>query len=212
MVRLSRNVRRAAIVAACLLAPMAHAESFIGASVGRSQWPAAACYGGGSCDRGDSAWAFKAGVGLVPLVSVEARYFDLGRARTNSQGATVVFGDGTTATLTSAPTFKAYGAGVGASVAVPIAPFFAVTGLAGVSRVRAEVSGTTATAARGGNTVQSYGVSGSRTTSQPYYGIGVRFTFAPNLDASVEAQRYRAEFLSTKTDIDVLAAGLTFRF
>ena len=200
------------VAAAASLASAAHADSFVGFNAGRSQWANGACFGGGSCDRGDTAWAFKAGVGLVPLVSVEARYFDLGRARSQSAAATVTFPDGTTQTVSGTPTFKAYGAGVGASVAVPVAPFFAVTGLAGVSRVRAELSGTTTTASSGGTTIMSVGVGGSRTTSQPYYGIGVRFTFAPNLDASLEAQRYRAEFVTGKTDVDVLAAGLAFRF
>ena len=168
--RIKHALAVAAVLAAAPFAPAASADSFVGFTAGRSQWPGDACFAGQSCGRSGTAWAAKAGVGVAPLVAVETRYFDLGRSR------------------------SAYGAGVGASVAVPIAPFFAITGLAGASRVRTDAGG-------------------SRTSSQPYYGLGVRFTFAPNLDASLEAQRYRAEFASGgKADIDLFGAGLTVRF
>jgi hypothetical protein len=203
----------AAAAAAISFAPAAGAESFLGLSAGRSQWPSGACaVGGRSCDRGDTAWALKGGVGLVPLLSLEARYFDLGRARSEGPAGTVTFGDGSSSTVGMPTTLKAAGVGVGASIAVPIAPFLALTGLAGVSRVRAKIDDAAVTVTTSGGTATSYTVGGSWTTSQPYYGLGLRFTFAPNLDASLEAQRYRASFGGGKTDIDVLAAGLTYRF
>src|SRR4051794_7400900 len=100
----------------------------------------------------DSAWALRAGY-LLPIVGAEVRYFDLGRDVT--------------------------GAGAGAVVAFPVLPFLALTGAAGVSRVRA-----------------------TETATEPYYGVGLRFNFAPGLDASVEAQRYRAD-LGHSANIDV---------
>ena len=153
----------AALLAAAL--PIAsHADSFFGASVGSTSWP----------HDTDSGWAIRAGTSVVPFVSVETRFVDLGSTRG----------------------VDAKAAGAGAIVALPVAPLFALTGLAGVARVRASESDI-----------------GSRTTTQPYYGLGLRFTFAPGFDASLDAQRYKAELASGgKADIDFFGVGLALRF
>jgi hypothetical protein len=161
-----QRLRHLAGILAVAAAPLgAHADSFIGASAGSAHWP----------HDNDSAWAIHAGTSVLPFVSVEARFVDLGKA-----GGV-----------------EAQAAGAGARVALPIAPLFALTGLAGVSRVRADAGADI----------------GSRTTTQPYYGLGLRFTFAPGLDASLDAQRYKAELNGGgKADIDFFGIGLAYRF
>jgi len=198
-----------AVALAAALAPFgARAASFIGANLGQSSYSGGpVCFGSGPCDKTDSAWSVRAGYAL-PFVSVEARYFDLGRAR----GEQHFSADGASISIPSQ--FKASGLGAGAQAAVPIMPFLAVTALAGVSRVRAriEVSDVAVSGLGGTASAQLLGFSGTRTTTQPYYGLGLRFTFAPGFDASLDAQRYRADVGGGKADIDFYGVGLTYRY
>lgn len=202
-----------ALLAAALLAALApiasRAESFVGANLGQASYGSEACFGPGSCDKTGSAWSVRAGYAL-PFVSVEARYFDLGRARAE-QHFDLVSG-GTTTPLTIGGEVKASGLGAGVQAAVPVLPFFAVTALAGASRVRARMSISGATLSTGGTTVTQPGFTGTRTSTQPYYGLGLRFTFAPGFDASLDAQRYRADLGGGKADIDFYGVGLTYRY
>ena len=198
---------------ASLMPLAAAAESFVGASLGQGNYSSDLCFGAGSCDKSGSAWSVRAGYAL-PVVSVEARYFDLGRAR-----STRTFSYGTVGgspVAVDVPTEnRVSGLGAGVQAALPVLPFFALTALAGISRVRTELKVADATlpvsGAEGGSVTQ-VGFGGTRTSTQPYYGVGLRFTFAPGFDASLDAQRYRADFGGGKADVDFYGVGLTYRY
>ena len=201
------------LFAAALVAAFgAHAESFVGANLGSANYPSDVCSRSGSCDKNDSAWSVRAGYAL-PFVSIEARYFNLGHARAQQDGGTVSIGTGAPTAVSIPYEFKASGLGAGVQAAVPIAPFFAVTGLAGIARVRGEQARQSVTVNGADVSVVDVGFSRSTTTTQPYYGIGLRFTFAPGLDASLDAQRYRVDFGGAgKPDVDFYGVGLTYRY
>src|SRR3954469_12145848 len=156
------------LAVACLAATAAlvsfdgRAELFASIGGGASDWPSCAGY---SCDRKDGAWFARVGAGipLVPFLGVEARYVDLGRFKYNA-GAL----DPRDAKVESK------GAGVGAVFTVPTPIGLSVSGVAGIARMKNEVTVSDAVVGSGGGgTVTSVGFSGSETSTKPYYGLGV---------------------------------------
>jgi len=183
----------------------AHAEAFLGVAGGASQWPSATCPGAGSCDRRDGVWSVRAGYMFLPYVGIEARYVDLGKAK-SSVTSTTSEGD-----FSADTTFKATGAGVGVVFAAPLMENFALTGVVGAARMKTSLDTPDVSFPAAEGTVTQIGFHADQTKTNPYYGVGVDYRFAPNLSVGVEATRYRVT-LGGSDDVDAFTASLTYHF
>src|SRR3954469_21389479 len=168
------------VIVACL-SLHARSEGVVGLAAGEGQWPSDAC--SGSCDRRDTVWSARAGWMFSPYIGLEARYVDLGRAR-SSQTFTDV-------TINSS--IAARGAGVGALLALPIAHGLRLTAAGGVTRMKTSFDRPDADVASnpGEGILTVAGFHSDVTRTRPYYGVGVDYDVAPNVSAGVEAARYR---------------------
>ena len=190
---------------AALLSLDGHAGVFATIGGGASDWPDCGS-GAVSCDHKDGTWFGRVGFGipLVPFLGVEARYVDLGRNKSSLPFANVPIDT----------TVESKGAGVGAVLQVPIPLDLALNAVAGFARMKGSVTqhdaiiGTTTE----GGVVTSVGFSGSRTKTNPYYGIGIDYRLNnSNFSVGAEATRYRVDF-GSKDNVDTYTLSFTYRF
>jgi opacity protein-like surface antigen len=205
-------MHRMLCVAACgatFLSMNAHAEFFMGAAGGASDWPGAVCSeAASSCDHRGTTWLVRGGYMFLPYLGIEARYVDLGRATSTVTGIL----NGTTP-FPMETRYDSKGAGVGAVAALPISEGFAFVAVAGVARLKTSFDepGTESPALDPGFIITTPGVHADDTKTNPYYGLGVDYRVAPNVSVGLEAARYRVQF-GGKDNVDTFTAGLTFHF
>ena len=164
---------------------------YAGGSLGQSDTdcePAA----GLSCDNKDTAWKAFGGYQLNRNFAVEFGYTNLGEVSASGGGVNI---------SVESTAWELVGVG-----SFPLANQFSVYGKLGFFRAEAEVSSNIA------------GGSGSKTTTDLTYGLGVRYDFSRNLGLRAEWQRY-AKIEAPETtvsggdsDFDVLSVGIVWRF
>jgi opacity protein-like surface antigen len=156
---------------------------YIGANAGQSKFKGS-CSTFFDCDRKDSAWNLHLGGNFNHLIGVELGYTDFGRMRT--------FGGDT----------EAQALDVSLTLGAPIGPHFAVFAKGGAAYSDTDVSASPA----------SFVSTGSKKDWGTKWGAGATWAFSRNLQARVDWDRYKLEFASGDRDIDLLSAGLQFRF
>ena len=182
-------------------APLAFAEPFAAASGGGTEWKSD-CGGNVSCDTHGTMATFRLGYQLTPYVGVEARYANLGKLSADFPSGVFIVGDTTTQVFGSR---ELRGRAEGIDVIVTSPPwagftFGAIGGVAHTTgRARTSIPGF------GSDEVSASGTKG-------YYGIRASYAVWSNIDASLEADRYRVAFPGGTGDVDTLAVGLTYRF
>jgi len=194
------QIRPCAALAASLFATCANAEFYVGASGGQARWDE--CYSDVACDRTDGAWSARAGYMFLPWLGVEARYVDLGRVR--SESGFFVGVDTEPVGLS----MSARGAGINAVATLPIADRFALSVLGGWARMEMEPKFHTP-----GNLVIASGFfNEKRTSTEPYYGVRASWSVTPQVDLSLEAERYRLSYSGLEQDASFVGAGVAYRF
>lgn len=193
------------VLSSALAAQPAHAQAFVGASAGRTDWKDVECGNAAACDRKDTGWTIRGGYRYTPWFGVEGRYFDLGKAHT-----AVAAGDGGDPVNAD---FSAKGFGIDVVLSWPVSDRVSVSGMAGIARSEAKSDFPERTFDSGGATITQVGVQQTRRGTNPYYGLGVAFGVTPQLSVSLEAERYRIDFGGSSTaSVDMLGAGLVYRF
>lgn len=181
------------IVAVVMLAfalPAA-AQFYAGGSVGQAtvkDFCEGASSAGISCRDKATAWKAIGGYQVSQYLAAEVGYTDLGKV-------SLSLGSNTISAKASA--FEAVGVGM-----VPIAGRFAAYGKAGFYRAKTEAS-------------SNFGFSASASNSDLTYGAGLLVNFTPRLALRGEWQRYKSVGGGDdigKSDIDVVSAGLLFKF
>ena len=207
--RFALSLATSLLFLSALVAQAARADGFVGASIGRTSWSDLQCAGTPSCDRDTTGGTVRGGYQFMPYFGVEARYFDLGEALATSVKAIDVVPR--TAVFTGRSAFSAKGLGLDAVFKWPVTDRVSVSGMVGIARTEARF--TTDFASSVDSTVGVVGVTSVERRNKPYYGLGVSFAIAPQLDVSLEAERYRIAFpLEATTSIDLLGVGMTYRF
>ena len=187
----------------------AHAQLFVGASLGRSDWRDFRCEGTTNCESRDTAGTVRFGYRYTPWLAVEGRYFDLGNATATSDSAFT--GSNGAGTLVSHERFSARGLGLDAVLSWPISDRFAIAGIAGVARSEGKAHFSSEMVPADAQ-LSVPDVDGTKRATNPYYGLAAGFAVTPQLWLSLEAERYRIDFGGGDTSLDLLAAGITYRF
>jgi len=156
---------------------------YIGASGGQSQFKGE-CSSFFDCDRKDSAWNVHLGGNFSQALGIELGYTDFGRMRS--------FGGET----------EAQAMDISLTAGLPIGQHFAIFAKGGAAYGDTDVSASPA----------SFVSTGSKKDWGTKWGVGATWAFAPNVQARVDWDRYRLEFTSGDRDIDLLTAGVQFRF
>lgn len=140
------------------------------------------------CDTKDSAWSVYAGGQMSPLLGLELGYTDFGRIRA-SGGET-----------------KAWAVPIRLTVGTPIGERFRVFGklggLYGRTDIRVDLE----------DFLESPTESGNRNGWGWTYGAGASFAVTRNIDLRADWDRYRMDFIGGREDVDMLSAGVQFRF
>ena len=139
---------------------------------------------GTTASDGDTTWALGGGYRFNRYIGIEAGYRDYGKLKTQSGAAW------STADLT--------GWTYGGFVAYPVTDAVELTARAGWNRWQSEWK-------------QSNGTSGTLNGTEPYWGVGAAWTFAPKVSAVLNWTRFKSASVSTD-DADVMELGLQYRF
>jgi hypothetical protein len=193
---------RLATISALFLfaASAAFAEPFVAASAGRTQWNTD-CAGLPSCDTHGAVATFRAGYQFTPYVGVEARYANLGRLAADFPSS-VALPEGTV--TFGRQEFHSHAAGIDVILTSPVWAGWSVGAMGGVAHANGRRR--TSIPAVGSDEV-------SASATRGYYGVRASYAVWTNIDASLEADRYRVSFPGGgSTSADTLAIGLTYRF
>ena len=204
---------RIALLASSLLllvtaAPVAQAEGFVGASVGRADWKED-CSSSAfvSCDVRDTGGTLRAGYRFSPYWGVEGRYIDLGKVSARSISS-ISIPAGTPLSFATTE-YQGTGGGLDVFVSWPITERFSISGMAGVARMKSKSRFAIDNFAGTGGT---NAFTASRSDNETYYGLGLSYALTQALAITLEAERYRVPLDFGDAKIDFLAAGLTYRF
>lgn len=204
-----------ALLALALAVPLgAHAQAYVGASVGRSD---ISLDGAARSDQfldlgfdsattavedNDTAYRVYGGYQFMPYVGVELAYVDLGRFsfRTDVQPT------GSLAART-----RINGGELSLVGRVPIGNAFAIYARAGVysARTRTDYTG------GGSVTVLDGAARQSKRTTKPAYALGAGYDFSPHVGLRAEWARYDKlgnELTGGETDANLVSVGVTYRF
>lgn len=222
--RLSPEIWLGVILAALslALAPAAQADWYLGGSVGQSAIDAQAgeineaflidddfIATDTSLDETDTGWKAFIGYSILPILSIEAGYADLGSATFRTtivsapppNDAIVPFGILGTAT--------AEGMQLSALLDLPIAGPFSVLARAGAFRWETEFTE---------EIIETGAIRIARSEEQvdPYYGVGVKFAFSDAFAVRVEWERFESvgEGIGGRSgrDVDYYSAGVVLTF
>jgi len=155
---------------------------YVGVSAGQSKFRTS-CGSVFDCDQKDSAWKVQAGGNFNQMFGIELGYTDFGNMR--------AFGGDTEAKATS----------ISLTAGVPIG-HFALFAKGGGAYGRTDVS------AASGSLVATGKKSGWGST----WGVGATYAFTPNLQARVDWDRYKLDFVGGDHDVDLVSAGVQLRF
>ena len=161
---------------------------YAGASFGQTKIKDFDCTGTTSCDDKDTGMSIFGGYQFTKNFAVEGGYTDLGKASQSAGGLSA--------------SFEASGFEISAVGIFPINPQWSVYGKLGMFMWDLDVK-------------TNFGGNLSEDGTDLTYGIGVRWSFAKNLAAQLQWQRYKDigdDATTGKSDVDMLSVGLLFRF
>jgi OmpA-OmpF porin, OOP family len=187
----------------------AHAQAYVGGSIGSAHWSDTPCGTGGDCKGNETGGTFRAGWALSPYFAVEARYIDLGKISSRSIGATVTVPDMQVQVIRDESSAK--GGGINVVGTWPMADRIFVSGMVGVAILEARQRSESHFEPVGALTDLSLPFDATRHTTKGYYGVSVGYSITPALAMTLEAERYHPVFNET-VPIDLFAVGLTYRF
>lgn len=187
-----RSVLLAAAAAAAMVAPLpALAQAYAGAGFGPSKI-GISCAGTSSCDTSDSGFKVYGGWNLAGPWSLEAVYFDWGKASRSSTAG------GVTSTLAT----DATGMGVGAAYTL-LFWWGRCFARLGVAQNDADTNTATGGAAS----------SSSHSSTEAYYGFGCGYPFTPSLMLTADADFSRVKYTANdKAGTQLFTVGLRFSF
>jgi OOP family OmpA-OmpF porin len=179
-----------AVVAAlsCNLALAAEPGAYVSASVGSAEQKLS--FDGLNITKSDTAFQIAGGYRFTPNVGAEFGYTNLGKAEISAQGMTA--------------SSKPQAIHLAVTGAWNVSPEFAVTGKLGAAHTRTKGE------VRGGGSSESDTESRTSVT----YGVGVSYTFAPNVAAIVEYQNFGKIAKDDGVDLKahVVSAGVRYSF
>jgi OOP family OmpA-OmpF porin len=137
------------------------------------------------CDRKDSAWRVYGGGNFNSAIGLELGYTDFGRMRS--------FGGDT----------EARAADLSLTAGLPLfGDRFSIFAKGGGAYSRTEVSASPT----------AFVSTGSKSGWGTKWGVGAALAFTRNLQARVDWDRYKLDFANGDRDVDLLSAGIQFRF
>lgn len=188
MKRLLSIATTAATAAAALLASPAAFSQYVGLGIGQGRIDIN-CAGALTCDKTDTGFKLYGGWHLAGPFALEGVYFDWGKAESSS----LLAGDLKT---------RAKGLGIGVAYFIPLAPAQCVV-RAGVARNRAETT----------VTLSGVTTSGTFNKTDPYYGTGCAWGFAPTWWLTGEIDVARAKYTATDTaGVRLISLGIRHSF
>ncbi len=191
-----------------LASPAAFAEAFVVASGGVTRW-SSDCSATSSCETRGNAVTARAGYWFTPYFALEARYVDLGKMSAEFP-AGIGFTDTTSTVIYASGEQRASGGGAGVVVSFPVGAGFTVGAVGGFMRLKSRSRTTIPDFGAGlGNSLSD---ETSQSATRGYYGLRVGYPVWKDIDASLEAERYRPAFEGGNLSVDVFALGLTYRF
>ena len=137
------------------------------------------------CDRKDTGFKIYAGGKLSEIIGLELGYTDFGRIRAGSSEV------------------DAWAVPITVNVGVPIGERFNVFGKAGGLYGRTDVRV---------DIDDSITARGDRNGWGWTYGVGATFSVTPNLQIRADWDRHKLDFVGGRRDVDMLTAGVQFRF
>jgi len=178
----------ASLAIGALAAPVANAQapnsgSYVGIAGGQSKFRTD-CSSVFSCDKKDTAWKVYGGGRFTDIFGLELGYTDFGKIRA-SGGDT-----------------KAWAANLSLLAGVPIGERFNIFAKAGGVYGRTDVDASPSTLF---DTGHKSGWGGT-------YGVGAAAGITRNLQVRVDYDRYKLDFVGGRRDIDLLTAGVQYRF
>lgn len=175
-------------VIASLISSAAMADVYVSGAVG-SGHVNADCTGVASCDNNGTAFKLTGGYAFANGISVEMGYIDFGKASANDSGVSVKLQP---RAITLAAAYKQ-----------GFTSAFYGTARLGVASMKASVSGT----------VSSVGsASDSKTTAQPYFGLGLGYSVTPTTHIELAGDFTRAEYAGEKASVRALTIGVRHDF
>lgn len=173
---------------ALLASPAVLAQAYVGLGIGSADIDAS-CTGATSCDTSSTGGKLFGGFKFMPNLAAELHYFNYGKAKASGPGA--VSGE-----------IKATGWGGGVAYGGEFAPQWLGVVRLGVARNEADVSGT----------VGGFTSADSKTSTQPYGGLGVGYAVSKNLSVDVALDVSRVKYASEKANVRLLSVGVTYGF
>jgi hypothetical protein len=183
---------RALALAAALVGTGAVAgELSLGVSAGADQGRVD-CVASFPCDHRSSHVKLYAGYEVAPAIDVQLAFFDAGRFRG---------GDTTPLGTAFGGTFKVSGIGVTAGYRWAITPGWSLAARAGLASVRTRFDYA--------NPVWG---SASKTTAQPWFGVGIAYAISPTLRLGVDYDMTRFKVHTTQGRLQMLGVAAQFSF
>lgn len=191
---------------ALLGSAVASAQGYVGAGVGRGH-VSVDCSGTSSCDTSSSGAKLYGGYLVSPEFGVELGYFDWGKAKATTAVVPLAGSGGlelpqVITPIATTATLKATGFGLGVAYLPSLSGDWRAALRAGVAQNKGKVS------FEGGGS--------SKTSTQPYVGLGVGYLLAPNLTLTGELDFSRVKWndgTADQTDaLRLLTIGLRFKF
>jgi OmpA-OmpF porin, OOP family len=137
------------------------------------------------CDNKDTGWKIYGGGQFTPILGMEFGYTDFGKIRAGSGEV------------------EAYAFPVTLTVGTPIGERFRVFGKVGGLYARTDVRVSVLDVDERSGHDNGFGWT---------YGAGLSFAVARNIDIRADWDRYKLDFVSGREDVDMLSAGVNFRF
>jgi hypothetical protein len=177
----------ALLVATCIPVYV-QAQTYVGASLGQSRVDLV-CTSDMSCAQHGTAFKLLVGYRVAPNAAVEAMVYDQGKA---SLTDTRLGGD-----------LRSRGVGTHLVLIAPLAERASLTGKIGLVATRISMDG---------NSSSSTSARGSEWRIHTGWGIGGGYEFTQHIGARLEFERVYARFHDEKILIDLMTAGLVYRF
>lgn len=179
-----------AMLACTALPAQAESGAYLTAGAGATQYETLCA--GGACDRSDTGYRIAAGWGFADRWSVEALWLDPG---------SFVASDVTASGVPYRGTAEVTGFGATIGYALPIGDAFAIGARLGVASMKADFTPGPAPA-----------IAGGKTTTQPLYGIGAQWRFAPRWSLRLDWDDTFARMNRFDGRVDLFTLGVQFDF
>lgn len=152
------------------------------------------CSGTSTCDKTSAFAKVLLGYRLIPNLAVEASYAYLGKVKATA----------TDGVDTVAVSIKGQSLGLGIAGLLPFGPDNAWTGIArvGIASNRARVNAI----------VDNDSASDSESHTEPYFGLGLNYTFSPNFDGGVAFDSTKVKYSGVSNRANALSVVATFKF